>query len=309
MFYIATTIGFAGFGGSLFMKESRPNLLLKRKIDTIHNTIGVESVPFHNPDHFPSWKEYFKEALLRPAKLLLTEPIVMMCSALHGIAFGLIYGLTEALSVVYSQLGFSETATSLAFIPVLVGVLISVVFRLYDHSYIKKAKAQHREIHPETKIRTFAVSAPLLGAGLWLFGWTIPPLVSGVPWIVSMLGLVLVGTAANDFDTVLAGYLTDSYMSYAASGFAALAFTRSIVSAGFSLFSRPMFSNLGSNVAVSILAAIATVFCLSPVLLLGYGPQLRAKSPFARYSLDISQANTLSKDSITGQSETETAMA
>lgn len=294
MFYIATITGFAGFAGSLRMRESRPNLLLKQKVAAIQSVAGADSVPFHNPDHFPTWTEFVQQALLRPARLLFTEPIVTLCSLLNGVAFGLIYGLTEALSVVYSQFGFSEAATSLAFVPVLVGVLLSTAFRIYDHYYLRELSAQNRNVHPEAKIRTFAISAPVLAIGLWIFGWTVPPSITNVPWIASMIGLVFVGLAANDFDTILAVYLTDSYMSYAASAFAALAFTRSMISTAFSIFTEPMFKSLGSNTAVSILAAVATVFALSPIVLIGYGAALRARSPFARYSLEISEANVVS---------------
>lgn len=39
----------------------------------------------------------------------------------------------------------------------------------------------------------------------------------------------LIGYAVNEFDSVLARYLADSYLSYAASGFAALPFLRSLM--------------------------------------------------------------------------------
>jgi hypothetical protein len=50
-----------------------------------------------------------------------------------------------------------------------------------------------------------------------------------------------------------------------------------------------MYSGLGSNVATSIIAAVATVFAFTPFLFLKFGKQLRQKSQFARYSADVNE--------------------
>ena len=73
-----------------------------------------------------------------------------------------------------------------------------------------------------------------------------------------MFALVPVGYAINDVDFVLAGYISDSYTTYAASAFAASASTRCLISCAFAQFAEIMFERLGSNIAVSILAAVMT---------------------------------------------------
>ena len=106
-----------------------------------------------------------------------------------------------------------------------------------------------------------------------------------------MLALALSGFAANEFDCTLAGYLADSYSIYAASSYASLTLLRTFACAAFPVFGHQMYTGLGSNVASSILAAVATVFCVCPVIFLKYGKRIREASKFARYSLTVYRDN------------------
>ena len=140
-------------------------------------------------------------------------------------------------------------------------------------------------LHPENKLAGFAFAAPSLAVGLWWFAWTIPPAIVDVHWAVSMIGLVFVGFATNEFACTLSGYLADSYTIYSSSGFAALAFLRALLAGTFPLFAYPMYEVLDANKASTVLAAVATVFCVSPFLFIKYGMRIRQRSRFARYSL------------------------
>ncbi|KAE8137369.1 hypothetical protein BDV38DRAFT_247178 [Aspergillus pseudotamarii] len=57
-----------------------------------------------------------------------------------------------------------------------------------------------------------------------------------------------------------------------------------------------MFNGLGNNVAVSVLAAVATVLYAVPPLLKRYRAELRARSKFAHHSLDSYQLTTVDED-------------
>lgn len=206
-----------------------------------------------------------------------------MVSAISALAFALIYLFTEVLPIVYGFYGFSTQQTSLAFIAIGFGFLCSIFTRIYDH----KLAANHgNSLSPEEKLTGFAIAAPAFALGLWWFAWTIPPAVHA-PWIVSMLALIPVGFAVNEFDCVLVGYLTDAYTTFASSAFASLSLLRSVLSAAFPLFARQMYTNLGTNYATTTLAAIATVTCVSPLILIRYGQRIRQASKFAHYSLTL----------------------
>jgi len=170
----------------------------------------------------------------------------------------------------------------LAFLPLLLGLVINVIPRVYDQHIFDHHRDCGLPIRPETKARSLITSCPSLAFGLWLFAWTIPPRILNVHWIISMIGLVFIGYATNDLAYVLFGYLTDSYGKYAASACAALSLSRTLMAAIFPLFTYTMYSKLGGNVSTSIFAAIATLFCVTPLLFVRYGRQIRKMSRFAQ---------------------------
>jgi MFS family permease len=282
VFYVSAVVAAISTVLSFFMKETKATQLLQTKVDAINSASGRSDLNGPESSEGFSFKSFAKDSLFRPLQFLFTEPIVFFCSALCAIAFGLIYGLTEGLTVAYTtppfNKTFNDTTSSLSFIAILIGILLDILPRFYDDHLFRKFRKIHRRVLPETKIRSFALACPALAIGLWIFAWTIPPRVTNVHWVFSMFGLVCIGFATADLSYVLFGYCTDAYGEYAASAVASLSTTRTIAAAVFPLFAHQMFSGLGSNVAASILAGVATLFAFTPVLFLRYGSSLRQKS-------------------------------
>ena len=120
-----------------------------------------------------------------------------MVSIMSAIAFGMIYLFTEALGVVYGAYGFSIQQTSLAFIPIGLGLLGGIFTRMYDSHLLKKWKRTGRPLSPEDKLTGYAIAAPVFAIGLWMFAWTVPPKVTSVHWSVSMVALIPVGFGSS----------------------------------------------------------------------------------------------------------------
>lgn len=201
----------------------------------------------------------------------------------------MVYGLTESVTLVYGSFGFDDATANLAFLAIVVGVFVSVLLTAINMRSKARAKAF---VAPEAKLSTFYISAPALAIGLWIFAWSVPNAVH-THWIVSMIGLVPIGLAANDFDTILADYIVASYGTYSASAYAAMTWFRSIMSAAATVFVTPMYQTLGNNIATSIFAAAATVFCVCPFVLGIWGRRLRERSKFASHSQAAGNANML----------------
>lgn len=291
VFYIAAIISATTTGFLFTLRESRPTLLLAREVAMIRASSGLDDLKALDPDFTPDVRAFVRLALGRPARLLFTEPIIFMVAVISAVAAAIIYLFTVSLPAVYEDLGFSTEAASLPFLAIGLGIILSVFTRFLDDRIVARIKRQGRVLAPEDKLLGFSLGAPALAIGLWWFAWTIPPRVPDLPWIVPTLALVFIGYALNEFDTVLVGYVADSYLSYSASGFAAVALLRSILSATFPLFAPRMFEQLSANVAMSVIAALGTVFCVVPKLFNKYGERIRARSQFAKYSLELYEEN------------------
>lgn len=299
MFYIAAIA--TGFLNVLLIpvRESRPSLILADEVKKLRKMTKMteeDKLEALNPDSTPDFRTFVRTALFRPLRLFFTEPIVFACSIMQGACVALIYLFTEALPPIYQSMGFDPAPSSLPFFAIGLGFLLNILTRMWDFRVVKKQKEAGLKSTPEDKLTGLFFAAPALAAGLWWFAWIIPPATTHVYWFVSCVPLFFVGFALNEFATVLAGYMADSYLGYAASGFAALALARSTLSAMFPLFADKMFSALGPNVAVSVLASLATVFCAIPLIFAYYGRYLREKSKFAKYSSQVYAENTVDQE-------------
>ena len=292
IFWISGAI--TGFVSVLLLgiRESRPSRLLKRKVKLLHVLTGNTALRAQDPDHVPDLETFVRNVIVRPL-LLFSEPIVLMVSFMSAIAFGLVYLFIEALTIVYGLYGFTSQQSSLTLIALGIGLCFGVFTRLYDIKLLRHRQQARGHLVPEDKLTGFAIASPILALALWWFAWTVPPVVPNGHWIVSVLALIPIGFAVNEFDCVLASYMADSYTIYSASAFASLSMMRSLFSATFPLFTKQLYTRLGPNYASSILAGIATIACVNPFIFLKYGKQIRQRSKFAEFSLKVYDENRL----------------
>ncbi|GKZ63138.1 hypothetical protein AnigIFM60653_002700 [Aspergillus niger] len=296
VFYVGAIVSAFLAALLLCIKESRPSLILMREVQTLRKLTGNDTFKAQNPDYMPDLRTFLHLGLLRPLRLFLTEPIVFIVTMIFGVCVALVYLFTEALPPVYEQFGFSTEEASLPFLALGLGVIPNALTRIVDYRIIRRRQKKCGVLKPEHKLTGIYIGAPVLAIALWWFAWTIPPQVTNVNWFVSVVALFFIGYALNELEIVVTAYMADSYLSYAASGFAALSIIRSLLSAAFPLFGSKMFDALGANVAVSILAVLATIFCIVPPLLSRYGEQMRMRSAFAKYSLQVYAENGVDQD-------------
>ncbi|KAH9905362.1 major facilitator superfamily transporter [Xylariomycetidae sp. FL2044] len=283
---VAAVVTAAMFVLLLGIRESRPSKLLKRKIAALESQGNIENLDWFNPDHSPDWRTFMNLIAVRPMRLLATEPLMIMATTIFAISWGIIYLFTESLLGIYQSLGFTRPRASLPFLVIASGIALTALPRLWDMKIIKRRRKQNERVEPEDKITGFALAAPALASGLVVFSWTIPPLVTGVHWIVPTLALAPIGFAVNEMAYTLSGYLADAYLLYASSAFSAIAFVRALVSGLMPLIAHIMYAGLGANLAGTVIAGIAVVFRAAPWVFFRYSKKLREASPFARFSLE-----------------------
>ncbi|KAK3629308.1 hypothetical protein LTR56_013033 [Elasticomyces elasticus] len=265
----------------LWTKESRPSVLLKKKIMAVQKATGFQDLNYDSPDKVPNFRTFTRTMLVRPIQLFFMEPIVCAVSIMSAVICSSIYLQTEGLTIPYETLGYNERQISLVYFAWIVGLPLTIPLRLVDWHILSGRIRRRQPIRPEDKTTGFFVAAPVLAIALWWFAWTIPPYAENISPFVSITALVFVGACMNEFDGLLQGYLADAYEMYAASANAPLAVLRGILSGSFPIFAKQMFSGLRSNRAASILAAVATVFCGVAVWFWMYGEATREASPVA----------------------------
>ena len=267
------------------MKESRPSTILRREIRAIALASGFDGLLYESIDNVPSFGASCETSLVLPVRLFCTEPIVFLTSAMAATVCAIIYVFPEAFPVVFADaFEFTPRECSLVNLAISVGVLFTFLPRLYDIRVSNACRRNNIAAQPEDKLFGFLVAAPVLAVAFWLFGLTISPLVSGLtPW-VPIASLAMVGFSVVEFDTVLPGYLTDTYTSHAASANASLSFLRAVLSGVLPLGGHRMFTGLGPNYAMFVLAGLATLYCGVAVLFAKYGKRIRLRSKFAQHA-------------------------
>jgi len=253
------------------------------------------------PDELVPFKDRFsaKEILvtwIRPFKMFLTEPIVLVLSLLSGFSDALIFMFIQSFSLVYKQWGFSVVDVGLSFLSIGVGYLVAwIAFIPAIRRNIKErqARPEDERAQYESRLWFLLYTAPCLPIGLIGFAWTIqgPP----IHWIGSMIFAAIVGIANYSIYMATIDYMICAYGPYSASATGGNGWSRDFLAGVLTVPATPFFTNIGKSSGRNLEYACTILFCISFVLVTAVyviywkGPALRARSPFAQ---QLAQAKT-----------------
>ena len=225
-------------------------------------------------------KEIVTKHLARPILMLTTEPMVTCITFYASFVFALLYMTLEVFPIVYLEhRGWPTVVSTLPFMALFVGVLGALCINLANQPrYARIVERTGGKPVPEGRLAPMAVGGIIFAIGLWWFGWTAEP---PVPWASSVVAAGFVGAGFNVIFQQCINFLIDTYRLYAASAVSANTLLRSFMAAGFPMFARPMFRNLGVGPAMSIIAGVATLAIPVPFVFMKYGLTLRKMSKFA----------------------------
>ena len=271
-FYLASIIVAVTGVLMYFVRESHTSVLLERTVAAIRS---------HRPDLILRTAPIApRPSVFRPLILLFTNPTVFFSSLANAFGTALLYLFAVAFPLVYARYAWSGQKATLIFLFIVLGLFFSTLTRLHDRHAIRKSHLTNHHLPPKKPLLGVAVGAPALAVGLWWFAWTIPGShIQTLPWPASALSLVLVGYGMNEYSTTLLRYVLQPYSQNsnnknnnddASSVFVALLILRALLGATFPLFTERMLQNLGNNVAGSVLAAVATAFCLLPFVMMRF---------------------------------------
>ncbi|KAF2209907.1 hypothetical protein CERZMDRAFT_121964 [Cercospora zeae-maydis SCOH1-5] len=249
------------------------------------------------PDELVPFKDRFsaKEILItwvRPFKMFLTEPIVLVLSLLSGFSDALIFMFIQSFALVYDQWHFSTVQIGLSFIPIGVGYVIAwLLFIPAIRRNIKQRKARpdDERVQYESRLSLLLYLAPCLPIGLIGFAWTIqgPP----IHWIGSMVFAAIVGIANYAIYMATIDYMICAYGPYSASATGGNGWARDFLAGVLTVPATPFFENISPpnnlEYASTILFCISFILVAAVYVIYWKGPELRKRSPFAQQLANV----------------------
>lgn len=265
-------------------------------------------------------KQFLKVVLtittLRPVKMLVVEPIVLVFSIYVAFIFAVLFGFFEAYPVIYKGIyKMGSGVSSLPFLGIGIGLWLGALFYIYmDRKYlfpkapegtpeletkISSRKTPYRgqrdpdtnellPVVPERFLLGCKCGAIALPVALFWQAWTaredvhwMSPVAAGVPF---GFGLI------NIFFSVII-YFTQCFPPLmVASALAANSLLRYVVCSVFPLFTVQMYMNLKVKWASTLFALICVVMVPIPWIFERWGSELRRRSQFGYAALIRNEA-------------------
>ncbi|CRL26275.1 Sucrose/H+ symporter, plant [Penicillium camemberti] len=281
--------GFVQIAHYLLVPETRATVMMDRIAKNMRKS--GENPNIYGPTEGMSFRQRFppRELMatwIRPFKMFLTEPIVLVLSLLSGFSDALIFMFIQSLSLVYSQWGFNTWEKGLAFIPIVVGYFIA----WFSFFPVIKRNIKERRDNPESERAQYEsrlwwllYTAPCLPIGLIGFAWTSLP---QCHWIGSMIFAAIIGIANYAIYMATVDYMICAYGPYSASATGGNGWARDFLAGILTIPATPFFTNIGGKYHLEYASTI--LFCISlPLVVAVYviywkGPALRKRSPFAQ---------------------------
>ncbi|KAI2081952.1 hypothetical protein LOZ37_001007 [Ophidiomyces ophidiicola] len=256
-------------------------LLLQHRARRLRKETGSLSLRAALSDTHPTMQEIIVKYFYRPLKMLVLEPILLLITLYLAITYGILYLFFFAYPISFQVVrGWKHPGVAaLPFLGLFVGILFGSMFVIYmTKTRFARKMEETGFVVPEERLPPMIIAAFVFPAGLFWFSWTSFPTISWVPQVLAGIptgfGLIVIFLQGLN-------YLTDIYMIFTNSAFAANTLIRSGFGAAFPLFAAQMFHKLGVQWAGSILAFLTVAMIPVPMLFYVYGKKIRAMSRFS----------------------------
>lgn len=282
--FLAATSGFVWVLTTLFIPETYAPVLLARRAERLSKVTGkVYRSKIEMQKGKVELNVLLRRSLSRPLVLLFREPIVMLSALYVAIVYGTLYMLFAAFPIVYEEIrGWNPGVGGLAFLGVMIGMIIGIIFTIPANFHFMKVQDLHGGYAPpETRLLQCMPGAIAIPISQFWFAWTDYP---SIHWSVSIIGTAPFGFGVILIYLGIMNYLIDSYTIYAASVLAANTVLRSIFGAIFPIIATYMYDGIGIHWAPSIPAFLSLLCMPFPFLFYKYGASIRRKCKYAAES-------------------------
>ncbi|PKX96030.1 putative phenol monooxygenase [Aspergillus novofumigatus IBT 16806] len=256
--------------------------ILKRRAERIRKETGDLVYQTETERQNKTLSQTMRTALVRPFRLLSTQPIVQVLALYMAFIYGTMYLVLSTFSSLWTGVYNESTGIGgLNYISLGLGFWLGsqICAPLNDRIY-RRLKARNNNVgRPEFRVPLLVVGAFLTPVGLFIYGWTAQ---FRRHWIAPNIGACLFGAGNIIAFQCIQTYMVDTYTRFAASALAAVAFLRCICGFAFPLFAPYMYNALHYGWGNSLLAFVSIGLGIpAPIFLWKYGEILRKRSPYA----------------------------
>lgn len=181
----------------MFMRETHPKILLERKTARLQASTGNPDLRSRIASKRLTPGHVLITALVRPSKLLIKSPILLVISIYVALIFGTMYLLfTTFTSVFEGQYGFSTSMSGLVYLGSGVALILALIVFHACGGRIQRSRMRAdgaTALKPEYHLFMMILFSPFVGLGLFMYGWTA---YYQVHWIVPIIGTVFIGFGA-----------------------------------------------------------------------------------------------------------------
>lgn len=273
----------------VLVEETYPQAHLRARAVKIRAATGnwAVSAPLENMEL--DTKNLIHRTILKPFRMLMVEPILLLLSIYHGFIYGILYLCLIAVPLIFSE-GYKWHGGNqyLPYLGMFVGSLLVVLVNLFvfDKMTERELKRNNGDVPPETRLPLMMMCGVAFAMGIFLMCWAgaypqVEGKSGGAHWIAPVIGAALIGYGLIGIFQAAMIYIIDTYLLVAASAIAANTFLRSGMAAAFPLFAAAMFHNLGTQWAGTLLGCLASLLAPVPFCFYFFGKQIRAKSKYA----------------------------
>ena len=279
IFWILTIVcSFNTIVGFIFLKESYAPVILESRKKSYEDSSGTGHKPFRmaGQDDRP-FRSKLATSMVRPLRILFTQPIVFTMAVYQAILFGTTYSLYTNFQAIYGDLyGFDTTTVGLMYLGPGLGFLAAVWFLVpkIDTIYNRLGRQNNGGPKPEYRLPLANVGAVLIPSSLFVFAWTVQ---YKVHFAVPLISTVFFGLGQITILNTCQNYYIDSFQQYAASAIAAGAVFRSIVGGILPLGAAQLFESAGFGWGISVFAFLSLALSPAPLLFFYYGEPVRER--------------------------------
>ncbi|KIX94086.1 uncharacterized protein Z520_10112 [Fonsecaea multimorphosa CBS 102226] len=270
------------FGLVFFASESYAPYLLKQKAVRLRVNTGDWAIHAKIEERHETLGQILQYLFQRPFIMVSKEPILLFICIYVAFVYALIYTFLVSYGIVFVEGYHMNRGTGgLPFFGVIGGLMLSAaIHMLRERHYTHKVMANSGIMVPEWRMPICITGAVSFAVGLFWFAWT-AAYPRHVHWIIPTVSGVATGFGILTIFIGCFNFILDVYGTNSVSAFAIATISRSALAAGFPMFAKQMFHNLGVQWANTLLACFATLLVPIPICFWLWGAQIRARSTFA----------------------------